>query len=45
MVAKDDWDSWYRNIVETEIQPLLEEYWFDNLGKAGEAVNRLLGEE
>ena len=43
--GEGDWDSWYRNIVETEIQPLLEEYWFDNLGKAGEAVNRLLGEE
>ena len=43
--GEGDWDSWYRNIVETEIQPLLEEYWFDNLGKAGETVNRLLGEE
>ena len=38
----DDWDRWYRNIVETEIQPLLEEYWFDSLTKADEAVDKLL---
>ena len=38
----EDWNGWYRNIVETEIQPLLEEYWFDNLGKADEEVEKLL---
>ena len=36
------WDAWYRNIVETEIQPLLEEYWFDDLKKADDAVRELL---
>ena len=36
------WDGWYREIVETEIQPLLEEYWFDDLGKADEEVEKLL---
>ena len=41
----ESWDRWYRNIVETEIQPLLEEYWFDNLGKADVEVRKLLGEE
>ncbi len=41
----EDWDRWYRNIVETEIQPLLEEYWFDNLDKADEEVGKLLGEQ
>ena len=36
------WDEWYREIVETGIGPLLEEYWFDDLGKADEEVGRLL---
>ena len=37
----DDWDRWYREIVKTEIQPLLEEYWFDNPTTAEDAVKRL----
>ena len=40
-----DWDRWYREIVKTEIQPLLEEYWFDDPKKAGTEVKKLLGEE
>ena len=42
--GKDDWDGWYREIVKTEIQPLLEEYWFDNLTKADVEVENLLSE-
>ena len=38
----EGWDRWYRNIVETEIQPLLEEYWFDDLDKADAEVRNLL---
>jgi len=34
--------SWFARIVETEIGPLLEEYWFDNLDKAASAKTRLL---
>ena len=34
--------AWFRDIVETEIQPLLEEYWFDNLDKAAKSKVRLL---
>ena len=26
--------AWYLRILKTEIKPLLEEYWFDNPGKA-----------
>lgn len=37
-----DWEGWYREIVETEIRPLLEEYWFDDLKKADEEVEPLL---
>ena len=34
--------DWFRQVVETEIGPLLEEYWFDSLDKANETVERLL---
>jgi 5-methylcytosine-specific restriction protein B len=34
--------NWYRNIIHTEIVPLLKEYWFDNPKKAEEAESRLL---
>lgn len=34
--------GWFRQVVETEIGPLLEEYWFDNLDKARTATQRLL---
>jgi 5-methylcytosine-specific restriction protein B len=34
--------SWYQGIVQTEIIPLLKEYWFDNPQKATEAEKKLL---
>lgn len=34
--------SWFRQVVETEIAPLLEEYWFDASQKAKDAKARLL---
>ncbi len=34
--------AWFREIVETEIEPLLEEYWFDNLDKARASKTQLL---
>ncbi len=40
--GENDWDGWYREIVKTEIQPLLEEYWFDDLKKADVEVGKLL---
>lgn len=40
--GESDWDRWYREIVETEIQPLLEEYWFDDPKKAETQVNENL---
>ncbi|MCU1330031.1 MAG: hypothetical protein JWN34_5401 [Bryobacterales bacterium] len=33
--------AWYREIVDTEIRPLLEEYWYDNAAKARSAVDVL----
>ena len=38
----NDARAWFRGIVETEIEPLLEEYWFDNLDKAATSKMRLL---
>ena len=34
--------AWFRAKVETEIAPLLGEYWYDNPGKAKEARAKLL---
>ena len=40
-VANDDW---YQRIVDTEIGPLLEEYWFDNPARAVAWRERLKAE-
>lgn len=34
--------DWYLQVVETEIGPLLEEYWFDAIDKANDAQKRLI---
>lgn len=34
--------TWYEDIVETEIIPLLKEYWFDNAKRVEQARGRLL---
>lgn len=26
----DDWPAWFRTVVETEVGPLLDEYWYDD---------------
>lgn len=41
-VQISDAREWFRQVVETEIGPLLDEYWFDALERAREARNRLL---
>jgi 5-methylcytosine-specific restriction protein B len=38
----DDAGRWFREIVETEIGPLLDEYWFDNADKAKKSIEQLL---
>lgn len=35
-------DEWFRQVVETEIAPLLSEYWFDDPDKADGAASQLL---
>ena len=37
-----DGRQWFREVVETEITPLLEEYWFDSLEKVKSARRKLL---
>ena len=34
--------GWFRAIVETEIAPLLDEYWFDNRQRAEQSKQKLL---
>jgi len=34
-------EKWYSRIVDYEIGPLLEEYWFDSLEKAKNQIDRL----
>ena len=35
-------DEWFRQVVETEIGPLLDEYWFDDSSKARTERDKLL---
>jgi 5-methylcytosine-specific restriction protein B len=34
-------EQWYREIVDTEIKPLLDEYWYDDPAKAKSALEKL----
>jgi len=40
--AASAWSAWYRDVVDYEIKPLLEEYWFDGPDRAAERVEALL---
>lgn len=35
-------EQWYREVIDSEIKPLLEEYWMDEPEKVDEQVNKLL---
>lgn len=37
-----DANAWFRDVIETEIGPLLHEYWFDNPAQAEKETARLL---
>jgi 5-methylcytosine-specific restriction enzyme B len=41
-LAEGETRGWFHQVVETEIVPLLEEYWFDEPTKAEDAGERLL---
>lgn len=38
--AKAD-EQWYQNVIETQIEPLLREYWFDRLDQVDKLVEQL----
>jgi MoxR-like ATPase len=38
-------ENWFKHIVFSEIQPLLEEYWFGDPQKLNDAMNILLGND
>ncbi len=40
--ATDDANVWFKDVVETEIAPLLREYWFDDADKAETETTKLL---
>lgn len=40
--VETDPSTWYRDVVESEIGPLLDEYWFDELSKAQREREKLL---
>ena len=35
-------EDWYRRVIESEIVPLIQEYWFDNEQKVKEQRSALL---
>jgi 5-methylcytosine-specific restriction protein B len=35
--------KWFESIVRCEIEPLIKEYWFDNIGEAQKTVAQILG--
>lgn len=37
-----DFRSWFKQVVQTEIRPLLEEYWFDATDKAQDVAKSLI---
>ena len=34
--------GWYRNVIKSEIRPLLNEYWFDDPKRVNEHISNLL---
>ena len=41
-LGPDGTKEWFREVVETEIGPLMEEYWYDPPGDAGQAIEQML---
>lgn len=37
-----DWHAWFKSVAESEIAPLLREYWYDNAPIADKEINKLL---
>lgn len=39
--ADDDWQAWYFETIETEVGPLLNEYWYDRPDEADNHIKKL----
>jgi len=39
--SQENWQRWYNFIIEYQIKPLLEEYWFDNIECANKNYEKL----
>jgi 5-methylcytosine-specific restriction protein B len=39
---EDEWVGWYTGVVQTEIAPLLDEYWYDRPNEAAIQISNLL---
>jgi 5-methylcytosine-specific restriction protein B len=39
--SDDDWQEWYREVVRTEVSPLLREYWYDRQDEAENHIAKL----
>jgi 5-methylcytosine-specific restriction protein B len=37
----EDFEKWYSDVIDFEIAPILKEYWFDDLTKAEDQIQRL----
>ena len=35
-------EDWYRMVIKSEIEPMLQEYWFDDLKRVDDHVSNLL---
>ena len=44
MEAVRDAKTWFTEVVQTEIGPLLHEYWFDTPDRARQTVHKLLAQ-
>ena len=40
--SSEDGHQWYERVIQTEIAPLLREYWFDDRERADEEAKNLL---
>ena len=43
-IQNNDSQSWFKEVVESEIKPLLEEYWFDSPEDVEKSIKKLLSD-
>ena len=43
-MENNDSQSWFKEVIESEIKPLLEEYWFDSPEDVDKSIKRILSD-